>query len=63
MSRGYDRPRDSAVHGSLFECLCEVSSGGSLFLWVDEVEERLSDEEVSLVFEMVGEDGVEVDEV
>lgn len=51
------------MHCSLFESLCQVGSGGGLFLWVDKVEEGLSDEELCLILEMACEDGVEVNEV
>ena len=58
-----DGPGDSAMHSSLFECLCEVGSRRRLFVWVDKVEERLSDEEFCLIFEMVCENRVQVDEL
>lgn len=61
--RQRDRPRDSAVHCSLFESLCQVGSGGRLFLWVDIVEEGLSDEKFCLILEMACEDRVQVDEL
>ena len=58
-----DGPRGSAVHCSLSESLCEVSLGRGLFIWVDKVEEGLSDELICLIIEMVGEDRAQVDEV
>ena len=61
--RQRDGPRDSAMHCSVFECLCQVGLGRRLFLGVDKVEEGLSDEELCLIFEMACEDRVQVDEL
>lgn len=41
----------------------KVLLSGSLLVWVDECKQRLSDEFLCLFFEMVGKDGVEVDEL
>jgi len=51
------------MHCSLFESLCQVGSGGRLFLRVDIVKEGLSNEELCLIFEMACEDRVQVDEL
>ena len=51
------------MHCSVFEGLCQVGPSRGLFLWVDKVEEGLSDEELCLIFEVACEDRVQVNEV
>lgn len=51
------------MEGAALEDIAEVVCGRGLLVGVDEIKERLADEVVGLIDEMVGEDGVEVEEV
>jgi hypothetical protein len=56
-------PGDGAMEGTTFKDASEVGLGGGLFVWMDKGEKRLSGEEGRLRFEMVGKNGVEIDEL
>jgi hypothetical protein len=58
---GLDMPCEGTIKVSGLENLCEVALCRLLLIWVDKVDDRLSDEKRGLVLEVVGEHGVQVD--
>ena len=56
-------PGYASMQRPAFQHPAQVRFCGFLLIGVDEREERLADEEVGLLLEMAGEDGVEVDEI
>jgi hypothetical protein len=61
--RELDVPGDTSMQSFGLYDLTEIILCGGYFVWVNEAEQRLADESVALVIEVVRKDGVKIYEI